>query len=93
MDVRVAAALVCAVLATAACSKSAPESVSTAVRPSPRVTPSERQSVIADWYVDGVFNRPHRCVAVRAALVSLPTSFVYSTLVEDTRSLERRTCG
>lgn len=101
MNVRVSAGLVLAVLAAAACSatdqgtsEETQPSVTTVVGSAPSVAPSESKAVIEDWYVDGVFNSPHRCAAVRAAFERLPTSpGVLSTVYEDMRSLESRTCG
>jgi hypothetical protein len=86
MNVRRSAALVSLALATTACSGTQRASP-------PPVAPSEANAVIADWYVDGIFNKPHRCAAVRVAIERLPTSLVYSTLVDDTRALEHRTCA
>jgi hypothetical protein len=85
MNLRVSGGLLFAVLALTACSGSHASAAP--------VTPSEANAVIVDWYLDGGFNKPHRCAAVRAAIERLPTSMVYSTIVEDARSLERRTCG
>ena len=67
--------------------------VTTAVNAAPPVALSEARAVIHDWYVDGVFNSPHRCAAVRAAINVIPNSLVYSQILKDTRSLEHRTCG
>ena len=67
--------------------------VTTTVDAAPPVAPSEWKAVIRDWYADGVFNSPHRCAAVRAAITILPVSLIYSKILKDTRSLERRTCG
>jgi hypothetical protein len=67
--------------------------VTTTVDAAPPVAPSEAKAVITDWYVDGVFNSPHRCAAVRAAINLVPNSLIYSKILKDTRSLERRTCG
>jgi hypothetical protein len=99
MSVRVLAALTLAVLTTAGCSgtddaTSEPTtSASTAVGPTLAVPPDEAKAVIQDWYVDGIFNSPHRCEAVRAAIARLPTSpREYTTVYDDMRSLERRTC-
>jgi hypothetical protein len=99
MSVRVLAALTLAVLTTAGCSgtddaTSEPTtSGSTAVGPTLAVPPDEAKAVIQDWYVDGIFNSPHRCEAVRAAIARLPTSpREYTTVYDDMRSLERRTC-
>jgi len=66
--------------------------VTTAVNAVPPVARSETRAVITDWYVDGVFNSPHRCAAVRAAINLIPNSVVYSKILKDTRSLEHRTC-
>jgi hypothetical protein len=99
MNVRVSAALTFAGLATAGCSVTQDEASkttpsTTAAGPTLASTPSEAKAVIQDWYVDGIFNSPHRCAAVRAAISRLPTgSLDYSTVHDDMRSLERRTCG
>ena len=66
--------------------------VTTTVDAAPPVAPSEWKAVIRDWYADGVFNSPHRCAAVRAAITILPDSLIYSKILKDTRSLEHRTC-
>jgi hypothetical protein len=51
-------------------------------------------AVIRDWYIDGVFNSPHHCRAIRLAIEEVPTSgSTYSRLNRDLSSLERRTCG
>jgi hypothetical protein len=88
------------ILTRSACSESnngaasgSQHAVTTAVNAAPPVALSETRAVITDWYVDGVFNSPHRCAAVRAAINLLPNSLIYSKILKDTRSLERRTCG
>jgi hypothetical protein len=88
------------ILTRSACSESnkgasdgSQHAVTTAVNATPPVTLSETRAVITDWYVDGVFNSPHRCAAVRATINLLPSSLVYSKILKDTRSLERSTCG
>lgn len=100
MIVRVLAALMFAILTMAGCSdtdksdSNATQSVTTAVEPALPVAPSEARAVIEDWYVDGIFNSPHRCAAVRAVIRRLPTApLEHSTVYDDMRSLERRTCG
>jgi hypothetical protein len=100
MNVRVSAALTFAILAGAGCSDThdatseTMPSATTAAGPPLPVAPSEAKAVIEDWYVDGTFNSPHRCEAVRAAIARLPTApRVYTTVYDDMRSLERRTCG
>lgn len=58
------------------------------------VAAAEWKAVIEDWYVDGTFNAPHRCVAVREAIKRLKTSPPdYSSVYEDMRRLERLSCG
>ena len=92
MNIRVSAALTLAVFATAGCSD--PDDATTGVGPTLAVPPSEAKAAIQDWYVDGIFNSPHRCKAVRAAIARLPTApRDYTTVYDDMRSLERRTCG
>lgn len=96
MNVRVSAALTFAVLATTGCSNThdGTPRTTTAAGPTLAVPPAEAKAVIQDWYVDGIFNSPHRCEAVRAAMARLPTApRDYSTVYDDMRSLERRTCS
>jgi hypothetical protein len=88
------------ILTRSACSESnkgasngSQHAVTTAVNAAPPLALSETRAVITDWYVDGVFNSPHRCAAVRAAINLIPNSRVYSRILRDTRLLERRTCG
>ena len=88
------------ILTRSACSESnkrasggSQHAVTTAVNAAPPVARSETRAVITDWYVDGIFNSPHRCAAVRAAINMLPNSLIYSKILRDTRSLEHRTCG
>lgn len=58
------------------------------------VADAEWKAVIEDWYVDGTFNGPHRCAAVREAIKGLPTSPPeYSSVYEDMRRLERLSCA
>lgn len=100
MEVRVSAGLAFAVIAMAGCSATdnggsdAKRSVTTVAVPALPVAPAEARAVIEDWYVDGLFNSPHRCAAVRAAIERLPTGGRdHFTVYDDMRSLERRTCG
>jgi hypothetical protein len=88
------------ILTRSACSESnkrassgSQHAATTAVNAAPPVALSETRAVITDWYVDGVFNSPHRCAAVLAAIKLLPNSLIYSKILRDTRSLEHRTCG
>lgn len=98
MSVRVLAALTLAVLTTAGCApvqddatSELTSSGSTAVGPTLAVPTDEAKAVIQDW-LDGIFNSPHHCEAVRAAIARLPTSTrEYMTVYDDMRSLERRT--
>ncbi len=61
---------------------------------STEVAAAEWKAVIEDWYVDGTFDSPHRCVAVQEAIKWLATSGPgYSSVYEDVRRLERSTCG
>jgi hypothetical protein len=60
---------------------------------STRVAAEEWRAVIDDWYVDGVFDRQHRCVAIQEALRRLPTSPPdYLTVHDDLRRLQRHAC-
>lgn len=73
---------------------SPPEPSAQASDVSTHVGAEEWKAVIDDWYVDGVFDRQHRCVAIREALRRLPTSPPdYLTVHEDMRRLERRACA
>ena len=40
---------------------------------STQVAVGEWKAVIEDWYLDGAFDQPHRCLAIREALEQLPT--------------------
>lgn len=58
------------------------------------VAAAEWRAVIEDWYVDGIFNGPHRCAAVREAIKRLPASPAGdSSVYEDLRRLERLSCA
>jgi hypothetical protein len=52
------------------------------------------RAVIDDWYDNGVFDRVHRCAAVREAIERLPASTPsYSTHRADLRAYEMRVCS
>lgn len=80
------------------CSDDEPASALVAGTPysdvSTQVAAAEWKAVIDDWYVDGTFDEPHRCVAIREAVKQLPSSTPeHSTVYADMRRIERRACG
>jgi len=58
----------------------------------PPVQGSEWKAVFNDYY-DGRLDGQHRCAAVRLAITHISDAEVpYSTIYEELRSLERRSC-
>ncbi len=104
MSIRAAPGLLCSCLALAACTgdetstaRTVPPPEQTKTSPSDVSTllaADEWRDVIDDWYDDGTFDRPHRCVAVREAMERLPTSPPdYSTVYADMSRYANRVCG
>jgi hypothetical protein len=96
VDVRASLGVVVIGLALAGCSDdksgSPASSSSQASDVSTQISAAEWKAVINDWYVDGIVNEPHRCVAIQEAVDQLPTRD-YSTAYTDLRRLERDACG
>lgn len=84
-------------LALAACTHDeSPTPGGTGARPyndvSTQLAAAEWKAVIDDWYVDGVLDSPHRCVAVKEAVKQLPTRD-YSRAYRDLRRIEQQACA
>lgn len=56
------------------------------------VSGRESRAVIDDWYDNGVFDRAHRCGAVRAAILRLPRDRPYSSVLDDFRRYAEQIC-